>query len=372
MRRIVNVRLALVGLVAVLVASAVPVPTGASHAWNNYHWGQRTYPANGPFELVVAESLATSDAGRNWDGLFAGGGVDGTAVLADWTYSGVVYPIHGLANDSRSSRRVCQAIAGTVRLCNYRYGVNGWLGLASVWISGGHIVQSTVKLNDSYLDHPYFSDVVRQQVLCQELGHGFGLHHQYQPGNSCMNDSVYSYAHPNLHDYEQLAAIYQHGSSSGERVTASGSEIFSAAQSAPPDPVGSPIGGSSEIVVDLGGDQFLVSLVLWAPPEVLDLDLDLDALLGDVTGSLIPVLDDVTGAVVSVLDIGVIVVVAVDGVNLRAEPSPDAQILTVLGVGTELTVIGLPVEAEGYVWVPVQDAAGTTGFVAADLVEILS
>ncbi|MGH2558140.1 MAG: SH3 domain-containing protein [Thermomicrobiales bacterium] len=370
--RIINGRLALVGLVVLLVASAVPSPAGANHSWNNYHWGQRTYPANGPFELVVAESLITSDAGRNWDGLFAGGGVDGTAVLADWTYSGVVYPVHGVANDSRSSRRICQAIAGTVRLCNYRYGVNGWLGLASVWVSGGHIVQATVKLNDSYLDHPYFGNLVRQQVLCQELGHGFGLHHQYSPGNSCMNDSDYSYAHPNLHDYEQLAAIYQHGSSSGEQVTASGSEIFSAAQSAPPDPVGSPVGGSSVIEEDLGGGQFRISLVLWAPPDVLDLDLDLDALLGDVTGSLIPVLDDVTGVVESVLEVGVTVVVAVDGVNFRAEPSPDAEIITVLSLGAELTVIGPPVEAGGYTWVPVQDAAGVTGYVAAELLQILS
>ena len=53
------------------------------------------------------------------------------------------------------------------------------------------------------------------------------------------------------------------------------------------------------------------------------------------------------------------------GVNLRAAPSTSADIVQTLPEGTELTIVGESISAEGYVWWPVQ--LGTlAGYVVAD------
>jgi uncharacterized protein YgiM (DUF1202 family) len=58
------------------------------------------------------------------------------------------------------------------------------------------------------------------------------------------------------------------------------------------------------------------------------------------------------------------VVFATVDVNLRAEPSEDAEVLAIIGEGAELTVLG---PAEG-VWLPVQDAAGNIGYVNSEFI----
>jgi hypothetical protein len=88
-------------------------------------------------------------------------------------------------------------------------------------------------MNDSYLDNPKFNTPYetpawRQFVLCQEVGHPFGLDHQdvtFDNANlgSCMDytndpdggpggasETDPSNEHPNQHDYDQLATIYGH------------------------------------------------------------------------------------------------------------------------------------------------------------------
>lgn len=58
-----------------------------------------------------------------------------------------------------------------------------------------------------------------------------------------------------------------------------------------------------------------------------------------------------------------------DQVNLRAEPSASAEIVTELLLDTRLTVTGDPVEADGYTWYPVDVTDGEeSGFVAADFI----
>ena len=58
-----------------------------------------------------------------------------------------------------------------------------------------------------------------QHVICQEIGHTFGLDHQSTDGsslNTCMDyyhnmsDMDLLSTHPNQHDYDQLAKIYKH------------------------------------------------------------------------------------------------------------------------------------------------------------------
>lgn len=57
------------------------------------------------------------------------------------------------------------------------------------------------------------------------------------------------------------------------------------------------------------------------------------------------------------------------GVNLRAAPSTSADILERLPEGTELSVVGESVSADGYVWWPVK-INSQTGYVVADYLEL--
>lgn len=144
-------------------------------------------------------------------------------------YTGILpltVAVQGGATDGTTRVR-CDPIPGKVRVCNANYGAgNGWLGLASLWLDGSsHITAGTVRMNDGYLTKaggPYAYDVVRRHVMCQEVGHTFGLAHQYavagstlQNGISCMNDSgntlkLQTHTVPNGHDWEQLAQMYAH------------------------------------------------------------------------------------------------------------------------------------------------------------------
>ena len=44
-------------------------------------------------------------------------------------------------------------VSGTTQVCNSSYGNNGWLGLASINLTGGtHITQGSAKMNDTYFN----------------------------------------------------------------------------------------------------------------------------------------------------------------------------------------------------------------------------
>jgi hypothetical protein len=105
-----------------------------------------------------------------------------------------------------------------VEICNSKYGNNGWLGIASIWASGNHIVQGTVKVNDTYFNtSTYNTSAWRNLVMCQEVGHTFGLDHQDENFNNANLGTCMDYTsapstnqHPNQHDYDQLVTIYSH------------------------------------------------------------------------------------------------------------------------------------------------------------------
>jgi hypothetical protein len=105
-----------------------------------------------------------------------------------------------------------------VEVCNGAYGNNGWLGLAQIWVtSGGHITQGTTKMNDTYYNtSKYNTPAWRGAVMCQEVGHTWGLDHQDESGadfHTCMDYATNPDAdnmHPNFHDYQELAIIYSH------------------------------------------------------------------------------------------------------------------------------------------------------------------
>lgn len=127
----------------------------------------------------------------------------------------------------RTNPKNCRAVAGTIQVCNSRYGQTGWLGIAQIWLSNGHITQGVTKLNDTYFDTAkYNTPAWRRMVFCQEVGHDYGLGHvneNFDDSNtgSCMDytgdpardDGQGTNEYPNAHDYEELAKIYGHSES---------------------------------------------------------------------------------------------------------------------------------------------------------------
>lgn len=196
MRRTSVPTAAILTLLAALLAA--PIGVQASHSWGSYHWART---AN-PFTLQVIDSM-TSDWDDNLD-----------IAIGDWHQSSVMNLSEVAGDSSAKTRKRCAAVLGKVRACNATYGYNGWLGVAQIWASGSHIVKATAKMNDSYLASRSYTETNRQHVICQEIGHDWGLGHQDESGadlNTCMDyANALDNPHPNAHDYAQLETIYQH------------------------------------------------------------------------------------------------------------------------------------------------------------------
>ena len=178
--------------IALLVFAALalfPAAAQADHAWDGFHW-ERTSAAERT--LTVAESVAAN--------------YNPAAVRAAWDAA-----TPALRFDLAGKK-------GDITATSKRYGNNGWLGLAQIWVVGDHISRAQVKLNDFYYD--FFPDLdrndVRQHVYCHELGHAIGLDHRANPDPSCMNEEndlsepATTYPDPDGHDVDQLALIYDH------------------------------------------------------------------------------------------------------------------------------------------------------------------
>lgn len=187
-----------VAKVAAVSALAVMAnPAQASHSWSIYHWART---AN-PMPLEVVDSV-TAD----WQ-------ADFVESMVDWNKSSVLAMPTSQGDESSRARKRCTTISGKMRVCNASYGNNGWLGLASINLDGdSHITQGVAKLNDSYSSYWASNPDEMYSVMCQEIGHVFGLDHTTTDGsdqNTCMdysNDTTPD--KPNTHDYEQLETIY--------------------------------------------------------------------------------------------------------------------------------------------------------------------
>lgn len=185
-------------LTMIVVLAAFPLSAGATHSWGNYHWAR----TSNPFTVKVIDSMTT-----DWDDNL-------NTAISDWDSSSVLNVVREAGDSSQNTRKRCRPVSGKVRACNAAYGNNGWLGLAQIWASGSHITQGTAKMNDSYLASSSYSETNRQHVICQEIGHDWGLDHQDESGadlNTCMDyDNALGNPHPNQHDYQQLETIYAH------------------------------------------------------------------------------------------------------------------------------------------------------------------
>lgn len=186
-----------------MVVAAVIVAAGswitnaqASHSWGNYHWAR----TSNPFNLSLGSNLSA-----DWRPYL-------NTTSSDWSASAVV---DTTVVSGSTKPRNCRPKEGRVEVCNAFYGSNGWLGIAQIWISGPHITQGIVKLNDTYMTKPpYNTPEEKNHVMCQEVGHTLGLGHQDESGaalGTCMDYSMDAGSqHPNAHDYEQLESIYAH------------------------------------------------------------------------------------------------------------------------------------------------------------------
>jgi len=256
-----RVRPLVVAATAALTTLATLLSAGAAqatHSWGGYHWAR----TQNPFTLQLGDNVSSA-----WDSYLR-------TASTDWSKSTVLdtVVVPGTVNP-----RTCKATAGMVQVCNAAYGNNGWLGLASISVTGGvHITQGTVKLNDTYFASPtYNTPAYRNLVTCQEVGHTLGLDHQDENFSNpnlgtCMDytNSPSTNQRPNQHDYDQLASIYSHLDSTttvGQAAPAPGRRQVGNDPSTWGARVeGSRAAGHSVYVRDFGGGNAVITVVTWA------------------------------------------------------------------------------------------------------------
>lgn len=248
------------GMAAMAAAVTMVSATSAqaSHDWGGYHWSR----AANPFLLRLGDNVYSI-----WDASLQ-------SAAYDWGQSTVInttiYP--GLTKP-----KPCKATWGRVEVCSERYGNNGWLGIAQIWISGRHIVQGIVKVNDYYFSRsPYNTSAWRNYVMCQEVGHTLGLDHQDENSSNtnlgtCMDytNSPGTNQHPNAHDYSLLVSKYTHLDSPA---------LLAGVEAEAPAAGGRPAwteewgelmhegghGQTARYERDLGGGKKVVTFVIWA------------------------------------------------------------------------------------------------------------
>lgn len=193
------------------VFAALATVTSADHSWGGYHFAR----TSNPFTIKTGDNVSAA-----WDPYL-------DEAISDWNESSVLDLLEVVGGTNPKN---CRPTAGRIEVCNSKYGNNGWLGIAQIWITGGeHITQAITKVNDTYFNTPtYNTPAWRRLVMCQELAHDFGLDHQDETFDnpnlgSCMDytndpdggsggasNNDPSNEHPNAHDFAQLEDIYQH------------------------------------------------------------------------------------------------------------------------------------------------------------------
>lgn len=246
-----------VAATAALIAAFIPWGGAqADHSWGGYHWARQS----NPFTLKLGDNVTSQ-----WDSYLA-------TTSSDWSKSSVLDTV--IVTGAAKGR--CRATTGRVEVCNSTYGSNGWLGIASISITGGvHITAGTVKLNDTYFNTTkYNTPAWRNLVMCQEVGHAFGLDHQDENFDNANLGTCMDYTsnpstnqHPNAHDYAQLETIYAHldsfttvGAAAPQRQAHVGNDASTWGRLVG----GSRASGESTYVRSFGHGNYVVTHVVWA------------------------------------------------------------------------------------------------------------
>ena len=202
-------KIIMLSVLALSFGSLVPA-VSADHSWGGYHWAR----TSNPFTLKVGDNVSSK-----WDSYL-------DEAISDWSASSVL-DLTKIVGSTRP--RTCKAKTGQIEVCSERYGNNGWLGLAQIWVSGSHITKAVAKVNDTYFNtSTYNKPAWRRLVMCQEIAHDFGLDHQDEEFNNANLGSCMDYTndpdgglggavsddpsneYPNAHDFEQIESIYAH------------------------------------------------------------------------------------------------------------------------------------------------------------------
>jgi hypothetical protein len=193
--------------IAIALAGTTATPVSAlTQSWNGYHWAR-----TGPLQISLGDNLGTP-----WAPYLA-------PAAAGWS---AAKNIDFKVTAGKSIATTCGGVYGTVQVCNSNYGATGWLGYANVWLSGGFIVQGTVKLNDYYFNQAKYNTTAwRNMTICQEIGHTLGLAHTNTVRTDLNTGSCMDYSNdpsgtvggsngtlanvaPNNVDYAALDGIY--------------------------------------------------------------------------------------------------------------------------------------------------------------------
>ncbi|MEX2556209.1 MAG: hypothetical protein WEB06_11315 [Actinomycetota bacterium] len=176
-----------VAVIALSMVAVAAMPAAADHSWNGYHWagvGDRS-PA------VVDKTAGGDPLGR----------FEVPAAVDEW--AALNTPMQPVS-----------ASSGPVEVLAKR-GSAQWIGLAQIQVSGSHITSGRVTLNTLYYNS--YNAAEWDYVVCQELGHIWGLGHVDEDFNNpdqgtCMDytDNMAQNAAPNQHDAQELNAIYAH------------------------------------------------------------------------------------------------------------------------------------------------------------------
>ena len=248
-----------------LAFAAFPALTFAGHSWGSYHWART---AN-PFTLKLGDNVSLG-----WDSYLA-------TTSSAWSGS-TVLNTEAVPGGTTSDPKKCRPTSGRVEVCSANYG-GAWLGLAQIWASANHIYQATTKVNDFYFNKAkYNTPAWRNFVMCQEVGHIFGLDHQnvdFYNANlgSCMDytsDPARSPSNelPNSHDYQQLELIYNahpDGSTTVAQIAANAPPAMNDIDFSGPGQWGRLIRstnrGRTELYeLDFGGGHKIFTFVIWA------------------------------------------------------------------------------------------------------------
>ena len=210
-------------LLTAAAAALLAGPATARHSWKSYHWNSTG--TNVQYEVYTSLSQSY------WRSMQLPNGTVVDIVqnaIDDWgnpasdpnpatqaQYRDYLQPVWmGDRNDINPT--TCDPLVSRILVCSAAYGANGWLGIATIWLEGSHIVQGTTKLNDTYHQSgTYGSYSWRAAVACQEIGHDFGLGHQDENSFNDQTQSCMEYTNqpsgnetPDWHDFEQLQKIY--------------------------------------------------------------------------------------------------------------------------------------------------------------------
>ena len=268
-----KLRLPIAFLMLAIAVLALPLIASADNQWGKYAW-----PTDGGPVLTLGNNLDT----LNWDASLMIANVE-------WNKSKV---INNSIVPGRTNAIDCNPATGEVEVCNSEYGVNGWLGIAGIWIAKGkQITRGYVKVNDSYFKTAYYNNSDwRELVMCQEVGHIFGLAHQDETFDNanlgtCMDYTDFpdgggtggalSNLKPNDHDKAQLLAMYgaDDGGKGGGKDGGGGKPNGKGKPSSPPGNDISQWGkaistdgkGRPDLFeLDLGGGNKLFTHVIWA------------------------------------------------------------------------------------------------------------